>query len=657
MPLSKLIFKPGINRDQTNYSSEGGWYDCDKIRFRSGFPEKIGGWVVTTFDQYIGTARSLMPWRTSTGTQLTGIGTDDKIFVETGTRLNDITPIRAVFTTPLTDDSLSTVEDSNVITISVNGINPAEGDYITISGATSVGGIPDTEINAEHKVFNVSTSSCQIQVLTPATSTVAAGGGLAITIEAQINVGSTEAIEGFGWNVGTWGRGTWGSSAGTPVFISSRLVHQETFNNDLMFNIRGENIYYWTFNLSPVSRAVFMYDISGAIAVPRQVTKILTAPSGHLLALGCTNYDALNVNNLDPRDDYLGTFDPLLIRWANVDSYIGPQPENWQPTLTNTAGFLRLEVGSQIVTGIRTRQEVLVWTDTALTSFQFLGTEEVFSKQELSSTISIIGPNAVAEANSVVYWMGVDKFYMYSGRVDTLPCTIRQYVFNDINTTQSSLAFAGTNNQYNEVIWFYASSDSNEINRYVVYNYGDNVWYYGQLNRTAWVDSGTRRYPLAAADGWLYEHENGVDDGQPLGAAPLPIEAFIQSSDVDIDDGDKYLLIRRVIPDVNFTGSQTSNPVTGEPQVPEAVMTVGVRGFPGAAVATTNASGQTTSRDVTSDCAFCAPTSVIIDQYTDQVFIRARGRQMSFKISSDAVGTQWQLGAPRVDARPDGTRG
>jgi hypothetical protein len=657
MPLSKLIFKPGINRDQTNYSSEGGWYDGDKIRFRSGYPEKIGGWVVTTFTQYVGAARSLLPWITSTGTQLAGVGTSQKIYVEAGTALNDITPIRVTFNTPDSDDCLATVDEATVITINITGLNATEGDYVTVSGAVDIGGVPAVEINKEHKVFNATANSCQFTVDTPATSTVSAGGGNTIIVEAQINIGFDVVTEGFGYGTGTYSRGTWGSSSITPIFSPARLVHQETFNDDLLFNIRGGDIFYWAFSLSPLLRAVYLYDVSGAVAVPRQVTKILFASTGHLLALGGTNYDATNTGNSDPRDDYLGTYDPLLIRWANVDSFIGPEPENWQPTLNNTAGFFRLETGSQIITGLRTRQEVLVWTDTSVTSIQFLGTEEVFGKQEMSSSISILGPNTVVEANNVVYWMGIDKFYSYSGRVDTIPCTVRQYVFGDINRIQGQLAFAGTNNQFNEIIWFYVSGSSNTIDRYVVYNYSENLWYYGQLNRTAWADVGVRDYPLAASEGWIYEHENGTDDGQPLGAEPLPINSYIQSADVDIDDGDKFMLIRRVIPDVNFTGSSSSNSITGQPIVPEVTMTVGVRNFPGAAVATTNASNQTTARDVETACANCSPTTAIIDQYTNQVFVRARGRQMNFRINSNTVGTQWQLGAPRVDARPDGTRG
>jgi hypothetical protein len=365
---------------------------------------------------------------------------------------------------------------------------------------------------------------------------------------------------------------------------------------------------------------------------------MLSAPSGNASVVGTYVFN-----------DYTGTYDPLLIRWANVDATIGPEPEVWQPTVTNTAGFLRLQSGSSVVAALNSRQEMLIFTDTSLTSMQFLGTTEVFGLQELSHNISIAGPNAVVGINNVVYWMGRDKFFTYSGRVDALPCTLRQYIFSDINYNQSQLFFAGTNNQFNEIVWFYCSGSSNEIDRYVIYNYSESIWYYGQLNRTAWLDTGDFNNPIAVADGWVYDQENGVDDGQPNGAAPLPISAYIQSASVDIDDGDKYMLVRRIIPDINFTQSEQLNPITGAPNTIETTITVGVQNFPGAAIATTNASGVTTARNITTATA-------TVDQYTNQVFIRCRGRQMSFRIESNNVGTQWQLGMPRVDARPDGMR-
>jgi len=460
----------------------------------------------------------------------------------------------------------------------------------------------------------------------------------------QINIGYSVPTLGYGWGAGGWSRGTWGSGSTVPISFYARQEFFDNFNEDLVFNIIGGNLYYWTYDPAFLTRAVLLSSISGAVAVPQQVTYSLFASSGHYVALGCTNYDATA-----PAPDYLGTYDPLLIRWANVDATIGPEPENWKPELTNTAGFLRIQSGSRIISAINSRQEMLIFTDTSITSMQFLGTAEVFALQELSHNISIAGPNAVTGINNVVYWMGRDKFYTYSGRVDTLPCTLRQYVFSNINNQLQQIFFAGTNNQFNEIIWFYASSTSNEIDRYVIYNYAESIWYYGNLERTGWIDSGDFTNPLGLDNGWVYNHETGVDDGQPLGAAPLPISAYIQSADVDIDDGDKYMLVRRILPDVNFTQSQQTNPVTGATNTIQATITVGVRNFPGAAQATTNASGVTTARNITTATA-------TIDQYTNQVFVRARGRQMSFRIESNNVGTQWQLGMPRVDARPDGMR-
>ena len=645
MPLSKLIFKPGVNRDQTNYASEGGWYETQWVRFRSGFPEKMGGWEPKNFTPYNGSARSLFSWSTTDNNVLLGIGTDTKMYVGVGTSIYDITPLRATFTSPTTDNCISTTNGSRVITVTISGYGGITGDFVTFSGVTGpIAGIPASEFNAEHQITYVDNTNFTFTVTTAATSTLSSQGGTAIIAAFQINVGYTSSTAGFGWGTSTWSRNTWGSGSTSPVFFPARLIFQDKFNNDLIFNIRDSDIYYWAYTSAFNTRAVLLSSIPNAIAVPQQVGKILFAPSGHLLAFSCTNYDATASG-----PNYLGLYDPLLIRWANVDADIGPEPENWQPTLTNTAGFLRLSVGSRIITAIRSKQEILVWTDVSLSSLQFLGTSEVFGLSEVSSSTTIFGSNTVIAANNVVYWMGNDKFYTYSGRVDTLPCTLRQYVFTNINRTEQNLFFAGQNAEFNEVIWFYCTENSSEIDRYVVYNYAENIWYFGDLERTAWIDTGVIDYPVAAKDGYVYLHELGVNDGQPNNAPPLPIPAYIQSADIDIEDGDKYMLIRRIIPDVNFTNSETSNPVTGATIVPEVTMTVGVRNFPGAASSTTNAEGQTTAKDVVTSTA-------TIDQYTNQVFIRARGRQMNFKISSNDIGTQWQLGMPRVDARPDGLR-
>lgn len=645
MPLSKLIFKPGVNRDQTNYASEGGWYDTQWVRFRSGFPEKMGGWEPRNFTAYNGAARSLFSWSTTDSSVLLGVGTDTKMYVTAGTAIYDITPIRATFTSPSTDNCISTTSGSKVITVTLTGYGGITGDFVTISGVTgNPGGVLNAQINAEQQITYLTSSTFTFTVATAATSTTSSQGGTAITMAFQINVGYTTNTAGYGWGTATWSRGTWGSSSTVPVYYPARLIFQDKFNNDLIFNIQGSYIYYWVYTSAFNTRAVLLSAISGAVAVPQQVGKILFSPSGHLLAFSCTNYDASQ-----PGPNYLGTFDPLLIRWANVDADIGPDPLNWQPTLTNTAGYLRLSIGSRIVSALRTKQEILVWTDVSLSSLQFLGTSEVFGLQEVSSATTIFGANTVVGANNVVYWMGNDKFYTYSGRVDTLPCTLRQYVFTDINRAQQGLFFAGQNAEFNEVIWFYCTENATEIDRYVIYNYAENIWYFGDLERTAWIDTGVIDYPVAAKDGYVYLHEYGVNDGQPAGAPPLPISAYIQSADIDIEDGDKYMLMRRIIPDVNFNNSETVNPVTSATIVPQVTMTVGVRNFPGAASTTTNAEGESTAEDVITSTA-------TIDQYTNQVFIRARGRQMSFKISSNGVGTQWQLGMPRVDARPDGLR-
>jgi hypothetical protein len=656
MPLSKLIFKPGVNRDQTDYASEGGWYETQLVRFRSGFPEKFGGWTVTNQNAYLGSARTIFAWPTTDGASLISIGTNTNVYVGAGTTLYDITPVRATYTTsttPDTDNCIGTTNASKTVTVTLTGHGATTGSSVTFSGIAgpTIGGIPVTEMNKTVQITVIDANTFTFQATTTATSTTTGQGGTAITAVFYMNAGYPITTAGYGWGTSTWGRGGWGSGSTIPVYQPVRLIFFDKFNNDLVFNTQYDSvgneagdIYYWVYNNSFTNRGVLLSTVSGAVAVPQKVGKILFSPQGYLFAFGCTSYDALAAP-----PNYLGTYDPLLVRWSNVDPDIGPEPENWQPTLTNTAGFLRLQSGSYIVTAINTRQETLVFTNSSLTSLQFLGTAEVFGAQEMSNAISIIGPNTVTGSNNITYWMGRDRFFVYSGRVDVLPCTLRQYIFSDINYTQSSLFFAGVNNKFTEIIWFYCSFNSNEIDRYVVFNYLENIWYYGQLSRTTWIDSSTFNNPIGAVNGFIYEHENGTDDGQPNGAPPLPMDNYIQSADVDIDDGDKYMLIRRVIPDINFRGSETTNPVTGAAIIPQATITVGVRNFPGAASSIINQEGQFTRDDIVT-------TVATVDEYTNQVFIRARGRQMNFRIGSNDLGTQWQLGMPRVDARPDGMR-
>ena len=654
MPLQKLVFQPGINKDKTNYSQEGGWYDGDKIRFRQGFPEKIGGWEVQNFNQYLGEGRSLFSYNTLTGDRIFGIGTNLKMYVFAGTTVYDITPIRATYTTgtsPSTNNCFATTDESTTVVVNLTGHNGLDGDFVTFSGAVDIGGILAADLNKEFQITYINANSFSITVSTAATSTVAAGGGTSIVAAFQWNTGFSTATLGYGWGTGAWSRSTWGSGSTIPIYLNPRLIYQDKFNNDLIFNVSGADIYYWVYNNAFSNRAVKLSSIAGAIAVPKQVTLTLFAPSGHLFAMGCTNYDAAA-----GAPDYEGDYDPLLVRWANVNANVGPEPEVWQPTATNSAGFLRIKSGSEIVAAANTRQETLVWTDYSLSSLQFLGTAEVFSLQELSNSISIMGPKVVAEANNVVYWMGNDKFYAYSGRVDTLPSTLKRYIFDDINREQSQIFFAGTNREFNEVIWFYVSDTSNEIDRYVIYNYQEQIWYYGNLERTAWIDATVADNATGLYNGWVYSHEKGNDDGQPLGAPPLPISAYIQSADVDITDGNQFILTKRIIPDVDFTDSDINNSVTGAVLDPQVTMTVGVRNFPGAAAAYTDVGAGSLARDVAT-ATDPATSTAIIDQYTNQVFVRARGRQMSFKIESDGIGVQWQLGSPRVDLRPSGRRG
>ena len=720
MALKKIVFAPGINRDRTNYSSTGGWYSGDKIRFRQGYPEKIGGWTTVNFTPYIGDASSLISYGTTDESSIVGVGTNQKIYVLVGTNLYDTTPIRATFTSPDTDNCFATTDTSTTLVVTIAGHGGSDGDRVTFSGAVDVGGVPAGELNTEHVISNVTGTTFEITVTTAATSTVATGGGTAITAVFQISIGYAGTTFGYGWGAGTWSRGTWGSAAGEPVAFPARVIYQNQFNNDIIYNLQAGNIYYWEYDLAISNRGVPLNTLVNSRAVPQLVNRTIFAPSGHLLALACTEYSETYTagqtistitrsgttatvttatgHGLEPYDwvvfsgqapqvyqgEYQvvtvpttttftmalpydpgsdatiegtyqkvnyddGAYDPLLIRWANVDPNSGPQPEEWKPEITNNAGFLRVKQGSAIISAIRTRQEVLIFTEIALTTLQFLGTDEVFGSQEISSAINLMGPNVIAEVNNVVYWMGNDKFFMYDGRVNTLPCTLKQYVFEDINRTQGFLFTAGVNSEFNEVIWFYASASSNTINRYVIYNFLEQIWYYGTLSRTTWVDSGTIKFPLSTYDGYVYQHEDGKDNGQPAGESPLPIESFIQSADMTIEDGDNFILTKRVIPDVNFNNSEIVNPVTGAPLVPEVQMTVGVRNFPGATNNQTDVEGLTLTRDVI--------TTATINTYTNQVFVRARGRQMNFKIASDTLGVQWELGSTRIDFKPDGRRG
>lgn len=643
MAFIKLQFKPGVNRDQTDYSNEGGWYECDKIRFRSGYPEKMGGWLRSAPSDFIGYCRQMLNWITTYSDDMLAMGTNVKVYIEIAGNFYDITPLRdidPVLSTPDTDNCINTTNTTRTITVNLGATahGVQTGDYVVISGVTgsgspsAIGGIPITEINGTYEVTRVDNFIFTYEVSTAATSTVSAAGGTTIDLSFQISPGNAITVGGYGWNVGTWGRGDWGTGTITPVFLPQRDWWFDNFDNDLVMNIRNGEGYWWVRGTTedpgpalstPAIRLADYADGEGydPNAVPAQIMQLLVSQQDrHLIAFGAVPFGSTSITD----------FDPLLIRWADQDT-----PGDWTPTQTNTAGDLRVSRGSRIVRALPTRQEILVWTDTHLFTLQFLGTTDVFGLQEYADSISIMSPRAVTTAANITYWMGQDKFYAYTGRVETLPCSLRNHVFNNFNINQADQVVCGTNERWNEVWWFYPTEQSDYNDAYVVYNHLERIWYYGTIDRTAWLDTALREYPQAANTpggtnaGTLYIHEFGVNDDA------LPMESYIQSSDFDLDDGDNFMLTRRILPDISFSGS-----VAAEPEV---TLSVRPRNFPGAPVSIDPADAQRVIE-----------TSV--NQYTDQVFVRARARQMALKIQSDTLGVNWQLGAPRLDARPDGRR-
>jgi len=620
MPLQKLQFKPGVNRDQTNYTGEGGFYECDKIRFRSGYPQKIGGWLQSTVETFLGVCRQMFNWVTSYNDNFLALGTNSKVYIEVGGNFYNITPIRQTFTTPTTSNCVSTNNTSAVVNFEIVGHGGSTGDYVQISGVTAIGGIAGSAINGNRQITVVNSSNFTVVADTAATSTVINGGGAAITVAFEITVGNSGTTFGYGWGTSTWSRGTWGSGSTTPISLEQRDWWFDKFDNDLIMNIRNGPIYIWERGIltSPSTalgvRAVLLSSIVGATDVPAEAMQILISQNDrHLLAFGATPYGG-------------GDFDPLLIRWANQD-----EPKNWTPAVTNSAGFLRVSRGSYIVCAVAMRQEILVWTDGTLSSLQFLGTTDVFSLQELADNITVAGPRAVVNVNNNAYWMGKDKFYVYSGRVATLPCTLRNHVFEDINFNQADQIISGSNEGWNEVWWFYPSANSNTINKYVIYNHLEQIWYYGDIERTAWLDTPLRQFPQAVdSNGILYNHEQGVNDNAS------PMVSYITTSDFDLVDGQQFILTKRIIPDVDFAGSTAAAPVV--------YMTLKPRNFPGANYTTEPEKSVTQT------------TTIPISQYTNQVFLRVRARQMGVKIMSDGLNTQWQLGSPRLDGKPDGQR-
>jgi hypothetical protein len=636
MPLQKLQFRPGVNREGTTLSNEGGYYDCDKIRFRSGYPEKVGGWAALSYNTFLGVCRSLWNWVTLKQFNLMGVGTNLKFYVEDGGEYYDITPLRETNTNPTGEITLDITNGSDILTITDTGADALQvDDFITIAGATDLGtlstNVTAAVLNQEFQIVSVISGTqytVQLSVVANETASDAAMTGL--TIAYQINTGFAIYTIGTGWGTGPWSRLSWGSGFTTGFGLQLRLWSQANFGEELLFSPRGGALYLW----QPGGGATPAFGTRGTAVtgtdVPSKINQIMVSDSTRIvICFGCNDYGAYDTTPIDP----------LLIRWSEQESYTG-----WTPAITNQAGSYRLSRGSEIIGSIQTRQEIVVWTDAAVYSMQYLGPPFVWGFTLLADNISIVSPNAIATAAGVVYWMGVDKFYMYAGRVETLPCSVRTYVFNDINRDQEAQFFAGTNEGFSEIWWFYCSKNSTVADRYVIFNYLDRVWYYGTLNRTAWLDSPLRQFPMAATAGNIVVfHEAAIDNGETN--PPSPINAYIQSSDFDIDDGHNYGFVWRMLPDITFDGSDTSGATSDKPFV---TFTVRPKQNPGAGY------GVSTNPSVTSAQSYAGQTSYNVQEFTEIIYSRVRGRQMAFRVESNSVGTQWQLGVPRIDVRPDG---
>jgi len=694
MPLQKILFKPGVNRENTRYTTEGGWYDSEKIRFRQGTPEKIGGWTQYAAGVFTGVCRSLWNWVTLANETLIGVGTNLRFYIGQGGSFYDITPVRSTVT--LTNP-FATVNTSTTVTVTDADHGCVSGSTVIFSGGSAVGGIT---IIGEYVVTVTGLNAYTITAASPATSTASGGG--TVTTQYLTNVGPDYQVPQVGWGAGTWGQGTWG--IGGSGISSLQIWNQYNFGQNLLFGPRGGGIYYWDAQLgvSPIQvtitiaapgvvslptgfsfldGTVIQFTTTGALPTGLSVgtTYFVVSSTGSTFSLALTaggapittsgsqsgvqsisarginlttvgdaytpvvqNYiivsDAsrfvLVFGTNDPNAEDPNAIDPMLIRWSQQED-----PFVWQPLATNQAGSARLSHGSEIVTALQTRQEIVVFTDQSLYSLQYLGPPFVWGTQLLGDNISIMGPNAATLASGIVYWMGRDKFYVYDGRVQTLNCDLRKYIFQDINLQQNQQIFASTNEGFNEVWWFYCSAGSTTVDKYVIFNYLENVWYYGSMARTAWLDSGILDYPIAATYNYrIVQHEDGNDDNET--GTPVAFESYISSSEFDIGDGHNFAFVWRVLPDLTFSGS-TGN-VT-----PEMTMTLYplVNSGSGTGVPAAAAIDELTGAQY-----------VITEGFTGQIYTRVRGRQMILKVQSSTLGTSWQLGAPRIDIRQDGRR-
>ena len=621
MPLKKMVFKPGVNREVSRYTSEPGWYECDKVRFRGGYPEKIGGWQRISSSTFLGVCRSLSSWVTLGSIQYIGVGTHLKFYLEEGAAYNDITPLRA--TTSAGDVTFAATNGSSTLTVTDSSHGAVENDFVAFTGAASLGGTITAEVlNQEYQVAElVNANSYKITAKNPSTGVAVAAnasdsgnGGSSVVGKYQITTGQAYEVP--------WGGGTWGTGLSSTENI--RLWSQAQFGEDLVFGPRDGPVYYWDATNGLSTRAVALTSLSGASDVP--TTQRLVFVSDVSRFVFCMGTNVLGS----------GTTDPMLIRWSDQESVT-----NWTPAATNQAGDLRLSKGTEIISARQSREEILVWTDSSLYSLQYQGPPAVWGANLVGDNVSIASQNAVAHSNGVSFWMGKDKFYMYDGRTQPLPCTVRRYVFDDFNTLQYDQVFAGTNEAFHEVWWFYCSDDSTTIDKYVVYNYLDKTWYYGTMARTAWMDSGLRDSPLAATYTYnLVNHEVGADDKET--GTTTAITASITSGQFDIDDGHRFALISRVMPDMVFEGSTATSPAATISLLPLANSGSGYN--------------DPTSESGNSSGAVTRTATSPVEQYTGQIHTRVRGRQMSLKVESTAEGVRWQLGSPRFDMRVDGRR-
>jgi hypothetical protein len=726
MPLQKLQFRPGLNREGTDYSNEGGWYDGDKIRFRSGFPEKIGGWTRMATTQFLGLARALWNWVILSGANYLGVGTNVKYYIEYGGTYYDITPI-IYSSSPNLSNCFSITSGSNVITVTDNQYVPNIGDYVTFSGANTIStsNVTAVVLNQEFTVASIVNSTAYTIVSSVLANATATGGGNTIVASYQQPVGSNTFTFGTGWGAGPWpvdgtitlltnpfdttngsnvvtvthaGHGLsngnsvifsgatatggvpavllntlfaptvvnanaytvtvqtnatanvtggggnvtvyaetgtygWGDSFTTGIPQQLRLWTNDNFGEDLVFAPRGGVVYYWDASLGLQTRGERLSKLADDLAfdgsrVPSATLQVIASSiQRFVICFGANPYDPVTAGT---------TFDPMLVRWSDQEN-----PYEWVPAVTNQSGEFRLTNGSFIMCAESTRQEILVWTDSAIYSMQYLGPPYIWGFQILMDNISVMSPNAAITINNVTYWMGVDKFFIYSGRVETLPCSLWQYVFDDINLDQSFQVFTGSNERYNEVWWFYCSTSSDTIDKYIIYNYLERVWSYGTMERTAWLDSALRPFPMAADyNNRILYHESAVDD--VAGETPVPIVSYIQSSDFDIGDGHNFGFVWRILPDINFNGSNTANP--------HVTMQVKPRQNSGTPY------GAADDPQVISADNFTNVPVYTVQEFTGQVYTRLRGRQMAFRIESTTLGVAWQLGSPRIDIRNDGRR-